>query len=89
MTVYHDHFYRFDPPHCVVGKHGRVLRMGQIWQYNDPRELRAVRLIVFFNRARGGFEVTVENVVTHKHSIINVKHFTIGQRGWSLLKEVR
>lgn len=73
----------------IAGLHGRVLRAGQIWQSNDPRRLRAVRVVQFLEHPQDEFDVVVENVQTGKQSIIDARNFTVGQRGWSLMKEVQ
>lgn len=70
--------------------HGRVLRLGQVWQHNDPRVLRAVRIIAILQDAcyPYGVHCICINVQTGRESWIATHNFTVGQRGWSLLKEV-
>lgn len=70
---------------CV--QQGRRLRVGQVWVSNDPRKLRAVR-IVALHPIDPDVDVIVENVVTRKRTTIDAKHFTTGSRGWSLMKDV-
>jgi hypothetical protein len=62
------------------------VRVGQVWECNDVRRLRAVRVIAVTQ----GIEpaaVRVENVMSGKCSRIRRDQFTTGPRGWSLMKE--
>ena len=73
----------------IMLPHGRILSIGQVWESNDERRLRAVRIMGFEFHAEDPTmtAVRVKNVVTGKISFILAKNFTIGTRGWSLLKE--
>lgn len=66
--------------------HGRMIRIGQVWQSSDPRRLRAVTV---FALVLGPIAYVVGiDVVTRKLCRpIRVSNFTIGSRGWHLLKE--
>jgi hypothetical protein len=61
--------------------HGRILRVGQVWRSNDPRRLKAVRILDIVTELR---IAEVENILTGKRSLIALQAFTIGSRGWSL-----
>lgn len=74
-------------PAAVHVGHGRIVRVGQIWRSNDPRELRAVRILDIPPDATPESKAFVQNVVTGKTSSITLRNFTIGTRGWSLERE--
>jgi membrane protein implicated in regulation of membrane protease activity len=65
----------------VAVGHGRIVREDQIWRANDPRRLKAVRVLAV--SGPGGWALVV-NLVTGVISAIALKAFTIGSRGWSL-----
>jgi hypothetical protein len=80
------------------------VRRNQVWQSNDPRRLRAVRvvrivtnngtsirqsLVTHRSDAECTDRVVVRNVVTGKESVVRRDQFASGPRGWSLLKEAR
>lgn len=67
----------------IYTKHGRIVRVGQIWRSNDPRRFRGVRVLTSYSLTH----VKVENIVNGVVSFIALKNFTIGTRGWSLEKE--
>lgn len=68
----------------IVASHGRFIKVGQLWQSNDPRKLKAIRIVRVY---QGHGCVDVKHLDTGNVTSISVKAFTIGQRGWSLLKE--
>ena len=69
------------------GPHGRRVRVGQVWQSNDPRKW-AKRIRVTGLRERSCL-VDVVHLDTGNATAIAAKNFTVGQRGWSLLQEAR
>lgn len=66
--------------------HGRTVVVGQVWQSSDPRRLRGVRIISFIDHTD---LVVAENIVTGKRTAISLDAFTVGPRGWHLLKDTR
>lgn len=69
----------------VLAKHGRVVRIGQIWRANDTRRLRGVRVISIDVARR---RVAASDIVSQRAATIPLRNFTTGRDGWSLEKEV-
>lgn len=66
---------------CVPTGHGRTIALGQVWRHNDPRRLRAVRIV---DVDEGLLVAFGKNIVTGKITKIPFRQFTVGREGWSL-----
>lgn len=61
--------------------HGRTVRVGQVWRANDPRRLKAVRVLGIDDEHH---VVVALNLRTFHVTEIALTSFTVGSRGWSL-----
>jgi len=70
-----------------LAQHGRRVRLGQIWRSNDPRRFRGVRVVGVTSSEASETVVHCEDLTTKRPTIILLRSFTVGTRGWSLEKE--
>lgn len=68
----------------MLAKHGRVVRVGQIWRANDTRRLRGMRVCAISPLKQ---RVYGKDIVSGREVLVPLRNFTTGRDGWSLEQE--